>query len=461
MAGVKQVEVGSASIERFRSLIDVDLWSSLEREMAGLAAATASDGVWNVNSTARGGGVAELLASLIPYDRGSGIDERWAVIEGSPEFFNATKKIHLLLHGVPEQGGLTNADKHSYDDVTAHNEAALAKLIKPGDVAILHDPQTAGLIAGLSARGVHVIWRAHIGVDMPNDTVHAAWRFLEPYVEKADAYVFSRRSYVWEGLDASRVSIIAPCIDPFTNKNMDLSSDEVTGILQTAGLMQGGGTSDRVTRTARLIGFTPPGRARLVVQVSRWDPLKDPAGVMEAFAAHIAPTSDAWLMLAGPAVTSVPDDPEQPEILRDLTQRRESMPATIRDRVVLAQLPMEDVEENALMVNALQRRANVVVQKSLAEGFGLTVAEAMWKSRPVVASRVGGIEDQIEDGKSGLLIDDPRDLAAFGEAVVGLLHDEGRARRLGDEARRTIGSKFISPCYLIEQAQLIQRVVAK
>ena len=460
MAGVQQVELGSASVERFRSLIDPDLWSSLQHEMAGLAAATTGHTVWNVNSTARGGGVAELLASLIPYDRGSGIDERWAVIEGSPEFFSATKKIHLLLHGVPEQGELTKTDKHSYDEVTARNAAALAELIKPGDVAILHDPQTAGLIGALSARGVHVIWRAHIGVDIPNDTVHAAWRFLEPYAKNAEAYVFSRRAYVWEGLDASRVSIIAPCIDPFTNKNRELSGDEVTGILNTAGLTQDGGTSRGITRTARLMGRIPPRSVRLVVQVSRWDPLKDPVGVLEAFAAHIAPTTDAWLILAGPAVTSVTDDPEQPEILRDLTQRREGMPAAVRDRVVLAQLPMDDLEENALVVNALQRRANVVMQKSLAEGFGLTVAEAMWKSRPVVASRVGGIEDQIENGRSGLLIDDPRDLAAFGAAVVALLHDEDRARRLGDEARRTIGRKFISPCHLIEQAQLIQRVVA-
>ena len=461
MAGAQEVEVGSAPIDRFRPLIDGELWATLQREMAGLKAATRGRVIWNVNSTARGGGVAELLASLIPYSHGAGIDERWVVIDGSPEFFQATKKIHLLLHGVPAEGDLTEADERHYEDATSHNAEALVELIRPGDVAILHDPQTAGLISALSQRGVHVIWRSHIGVDVPNETVHSAWRFLEPYLTTAEAYVFSRRAYVWEGLDPSRVSIIPPSIDPFTTKNRDLSSDEVRGILHAAGLVQFAGASDHVSRTAQLIGAMPPDNARLVVQVSRWDPLKDPVGVLEAFAAHIAPASDAWLVLAGPAVTSVTDDPEQPEILRDLTQRREQLTDTIRDRVVMAQLPMEDIDENALMVNALQRRADVVVQKSLAEGFGLTVAEAMWKGRPVVASRVGGIEDQIEDGKSGVLIDNPRDLAAFGAAVVGLLRDPERAHRLGEEARRRVGRDFISPCHLIEQAQLIRGLLAK
>ena len=159
-------------------------------------------------------------------------------------------------------------------------------------------------------------------------------------------------------------------------------------------------------------------------------------------------------MLAGPTATSVIDDPEQPEILEDLGRRHKAMPAATRHRVVIAQIPMQDTEENAA-INALQRRADVVVQKSLAEGFGLTVSEAMWKRRPVVASRVGGIPDQIEQGKSGILVDDARDLRAFGDAVVGLLQDEQPARRLGVEARHRVARKFISPCHLIEQARLV------
>ena len=428
--------------------------------MAGLAAAVRGQVVWNVNSTAGGGGVAELLGSLIPYDRGAGVDEQWVVVDGTPSFFSTTKKLHVLLHGLAVDGTLDDSDRRRYDEATSRNATALAQLMHRGDVAILHDPQTAGLIPTLSSRGVHVIWRAHIGVNQPNDNVRSAWSFLSPYLATAEAYVFSRKAFAWDGLDEARVHIIAPCIDPFATKNRDLTAEETHEIPHASGLFQGGAASSLVTRTAQLEGAAIPEDARVVVQVSRWDRLKDPAGVMDSFAAEVAPRTDAWLMLAGPAPTSVQDDPEQPGILRELSEQRQAMPAPARDRVVLAQLPMDDLDENARMVNALQRRANVVMQKSLAEGFGLTVAEAMWKSRPVVASRVGGIEDQIEDGKSGLLIDDPHDLVAFGAAVADLLNDPTRARKLGDEAHSRIARKFISPRHLIEQAQLIRTVLA-
>jgi trehalose synthase len=251
--------------------------------------------------------------------------------------------------------------------------------------------------------------------------------------------LFSRRAYVWEGLERVRVEIIPPSIDPFVAKNRDLEGAEVSAILSRAKL---------------------PDRDRMVVQVSRWDRLKDPAGVLEMFARHVAPRADACLVLAGPAVTGVDDDPEQPEVLADVTSRWERLARPVRDAIVLAQLPMDDVQENALMVNALQRRAAVVVQKSLAEGFGLTVAEAMWKGRPVVASRVGGIEDQVKDGTSGILVDDPSDLAGFGDAVAALLDDEDRARRLGAAARHRVTALFISPCHLGAQGRLIADLVA-
>src|SRR5438445_11090624 len=262
--------------------------------------------------------------------------------------------------------------------------------------------------------------------------------------------------------------MLAPCIDPFTAKNRGLDVSETARILAAAGVLRGidgeatfvrhDGRRGRVTHTAA-IGSTPPSDARLVVQVSRWDRLKDPIGVTEAFVRHIAPRTDAWLVLAGPAVDSVDDDPEQPEILAQLQAIRDRVPRGMRERIVVAELPMQDIEENAAIVNALQRRADVVVQKSLAEGFGLTVAEAMWKGRAVVASRVGGIEDQIEHQKSGFLIDDPTDLEGFGSAVVGLLQDHDRADALGTEARQLIIRKFLAPRHLMEQAQLITSVI--
>jgi trehalose synthase len=469
-AKLHQVETGAAPIERFRPLLDRDVWSALNGGLAQVAQTMHDRVLWNVNSTARGGGVAELLASLIPYDRGAGIDERWLVIEGSPDFFKVTKKIHGMLHGVASDGARLSAEEeHQYELVTANNAGPLLELIHPGDVVILHDPQTVGLIPSLTERGAHVVWRSHIGVDTANDIVRDAWKFLRPYLDTAGACVFSRASYVWEGLDPGRVRVIAPCIDPFSTKNADLDRGSVRAILHAAGVVNGtnaseasftrnDGTRGRVTRPANMTEPPLPEDSRIVLQVSRWDRLKDPAGVLDAFAEHVAPNSSAWLVLAGPAATSVDDDPEQPQVLADLNRRREQLPSIVRRRVVIAQLPMQDGDENAAIVNALQRRADVVVQKSVAEGFGLTVAEAMWKSRPVVASRIGGIEDQIENGTSGVLIDDPRDLAAFGRAVVDLLDDEPRATKLGAAARARVTHKFISPCYLIEQAQLISEL---
>ena len=208
---IHEVELGSAPIERFRPLVGTQMWPELEGGLAGLKRRLDGHVLWNVNSTARGGGVAEMLASLIPYDRGAGIDERWAVVEGSPDFFNATKKIHTQLHGVePDGGPLTAGERRDYEEATARNSEGLARLIRPGDVAILHDPQTAGLVPGLRARGVKVVWRSHIGVDEPNDLARTVWDFLRPFVSAASACVFSRAAYAWDGLNEARVRIITP-----------------------------------------------------------------------------------------------------------------------------------------------------------------------------------------------------------------------------------------------------------
>ncbi len=433
------VPVEPAEIERYQPLLDEPLWGEFSRSMSELAGALQGHTVWDVNSTARGGGVAELLASLIPYDRGAGIDERWVVIEGSPEFFELTKRVHNLLHGVSSDGaGFSPDERATYESAMKRNAAALGDLVNPGDVVIVHDPQAAGLVPELSALGAIVIWRSHVGVDEPNDFARAAWELLLPYLDRASAFVFSRPNYVWDGLDASKVQIIAPCIDAFATKNRELTDAEMGRLLAEAGVPAGG---------------------RIVLQVSRWDRLKDPIGVMHAFADHVAPlTTDTCLVLAGPASTSVRDDPEQPEVLQELLAEQQALDASIPSRVLIVQLPMDDQDENAAMVNALQRRADVVVQKSLAEGFGLTVAEAMWKSRPVVASRVGGISDQIEDGRNGVLVD-PKDLEALGRAVTALVNDRERAARMGAAARERIREQFLGPRHLMEQGRLIRSLL--
>jgi trehalose synthase len=198
---------------------------------------------------------------------------------------------------------------------------------------------------------------------------------------------------------------------------------------------------------------------KVIMQLSRWDRLKDPAGVIKAFAGYVAPTCDAHLLLVGPATDSVSDDPEGAAVLAAVRRAFGALAPDVRQRVHLASLPMEDDEENAAIVNALQRHATIVVQKSLAEGFGLTVAEAMWKARPVVASRVGGIEEQIVDRESGILIANPRDLEATGRAIVDLLADPQRAQRIGDAAKRRIREAFLAPRHLQRYFELIQRLI--
>jgi trehalose synthase len=197
----------------------------------------------------------------------------------------------------------------------------------------------------------------------------------------------------------------------------------------------------------------------LVLQVSRWDALKDPLGVIQGFADHIASATEAHLIYAGPAVSAVSDDPEGSRVLSQARRCREELPAETRSRVHLAALPMDDAEENAIIVNALQRHATVVVQKSLAEGFGLTVAEAMWKARPVVASRIGGIQSQIVDGVSGVLLDDPRDLETYGRAVTELLLDPPRAMEIGARARERVREHFISTRSLLDYLDVIERAL--
>jgi trehalose synthase len=427
--------------------------------------------IWNVNSTAKGGGVAEMLWPLLRYSRGTGVDARWMVISGDREFFPITKRLHNHLHGQPgDDGQLGPEERAIYERNLAVSAAELGTLVASRDVVILHDPQTAGLIGALKETGASVIWRCHVGLDTPNECARKAWRFLLPYVLEADAYVFSRATFAWEGLVNEKIAVIQPSIDVFSPKNVDQSLDQCRAILARAGITshravgvpvfrRTDGTPSRVDRRAEMVEEEPLGpEDRVLAQVSRWDMLKDPLGILHSFAQHIAERTDAHLVLAGPSTAAVADDPEGAGVLAAVRAAREELPDPIRRRVHLASLPMEDVEENAAIVNALQRHAEVIAQKSLAEGFGLTVAEAMWKRRPVVASRIGGIQDQIVDGESGLLISDPSDLREFGEAVAGLLSDPERAQRMGSAARERVREHFLAPRHLGRYFELIQRL---
>jgi trehalose synthase len=472
MPPIAEVHIASMDPTRFEAVLSADDYEELLQLIEDGAKALAGRVVWNVNSTARGGGVAEMLTPLLGYSRGGGVDARWVVIGGNPEFFAVTKRIHNHLHGFDGDGGdLGTAEKASYERTLREDSEVLVSMVSPQDIVILHDPQTAGLVRAVKRTNATVIWRCHVGLDRANDRAREAWDFLRSYVQQADAFVFSRLAYAWEGLEPGLISVIQPSIDAFSPKNARQTREQSLAILARAGLITDGpdipptftrsdGTPGRVDRQAEMVQdqqLTPENK--LVAQVSRWDALKDPLGVLQGFAEHVAEHVPAHLLLAGPSTASVADDPEGASTFAQVRDAWSQLPGAIRSRVHLVSLPMDDAEENAAIVNAVQQHADVVVQKSLAEGFGLTVAEAMWKGRPVVASRIGGIQDQIVDGESGVLIDDPGDLEQFGNSIVDLLNDPDRREQIGDAARNRIKHHFLAPHHLGRYFELISRLI--
>jgi trehalose synthase len=470
MSVLTEVRLPSLGPDRFRSVMG-DQFAELEPDIARAREELAGRVIWHVNSTARGGGVAEMLRSYLSYARGAGVDARWRVIGGDAEFFKITKRIHNYLHGAPGDGGpLESAQAAVYENALKPPAAALQALVRPGDVVFLHDPQTAGLVDDLRAKGVAVVWRCHVGVEDRTELVRRVWDFLRPYVGEADALVFSRSEFVWDGLEGRRIWIMPPTIDAFSPKNQEMSDETVAAVLATIGLAPddaGGvpifqrtdGSPARVNRRAAITQQQLlPFEAQIFAQVSRWDRLKDPLGVLRCFGDHLRDRA-AHLVLAGPDVAAVEDDPEGAEVLAEVHDAYAHLDEDSRRRVHLVSLPMSDLDENAAMVNAIQRRANIVLQKSIAEGFGLTVAEAMWKARPVVAGRVGGIQDQVVDGESGVLVDDPRDLAAVAAALDDLLGDPQRAAQLGAAARQRIIEHFLQINRLVEYLEHVQEVL--
>jgi trehalose synthase len=439
----------------------LDLLGHRARE--GLAGHT----VWNVSSTATGGGVAEMLPGLVGHALAAGIDTRWLVVEGTSPFFVVTKRIHNGLHASPgDDGDLGEAERRIYEATLSSEVHGLRQVLRPGDVVVLHDPQTVGLAEVVRACGATVIWRCHVGTGTHDEWTERAWSFLRPYLRAAAASVFSRAEYIpgWMLDDGGTTVVIPPAIDPLSAKNVELDPGRIPGVLTAAGLLDGTpGAEGCVRRPATLLrdGGPFPRDVPLVVQVSRWDRLKDMAGVLEAFVEGVVDGgTGAHLLLAGPSVAGVSDDPEGVRVLAEVTAAWRALPARARSRVGLASLDMSDVDENALVVNALQRHAAVVTQKSLREGFGLTVAEAMWKSRPVVAAAVGGIQDQIDDGVSGRLVD-PTDRRAFAAAIDELLDDPAASRRLGAAAHQRIHDRFLPDRQLSQWLDLVLRVTGR
>ncbi|KRE97491.1 hypothetical protein ASG76_01875 [Nocardioides sp. Soil774] len=447
--GVFDVDVVPVALERLAPLLSPERVARMRAYAAAGNELLGGRTVWCVNSTARGGGVAEMLHTLVAYAAGTGVDIRWLVLGGDPEFFAVTKRLHNRLHGVAGDAGPLDAGaRATYDATLARHRDEVAARVRAGDIVLLHDPQTAGLVECLRERGALVVWRCHIGLDERNAHTSEGWAFLRPMLEPAAAFIFSRTQFAPEWVGRDRLWIIPPSLDPFSQKNVDLSAHDVDDLVHRDGLVVEGGPLPR--------------EGRAVLQVSRWDRLKDMAGVQAAFAEHLGELpADVHLVLAGPEADGVADDPEAAEVLGECRRQWASLPAPARDRIHLVSVPMDDLDHNARTVNALQRWATIVVQKSLAEGFGLTVTEPMWKSRPVVASAVGGIRDQVEHGVSGLLLDDPHDGAKLVEALAWLLADPGRCAEMGRQAHLRVQDRYLADRHLIQYVDLFAQLIAK
>jgi len=475
MDDMREVEIRPTPLVRLAEVLPPERGHRLAEYAAEARVLLEGRTVWNISSTAQGGGVAELLQTLLAYGRGAGIDTRWLVIEGDAEFFSITKRLHNLLHGgVGDGGGLGDCERAHFAAVLGQNLEAARNLVRPGDIVLLHDPQPAGMVAGLRAHGAYVVWRCHIGRDTRTEQTDLGWAFLREFIEAADAFIFSRPAYAPDWVPQDRLHIIAPSLDPFSAKNAPLSHADMNAALREAGLVdtQPDRGSLAFTRRDGSSGTVRPHRglvldqewlprdARVVVQVSRWDRLKDMAGVLTGFAEHLGHLPpDSHLLLVGPDVAAVSDDPEGAQVLAECRELWRGLGPAARARAHLCCLPMDDVDENAHLVNALQRYATVVVQKSLVEGFGLTVLEPMWKARPVVASAVGGIQDQIVDGISGILLQDPFDLDEFGSALRALLNDEELTTRLGSAARERVRDRFLGDRHLIQYGNLFEALI--
>jgi trehalose synthase len=374
--------------------------SSLE-ELDTLAGKLSGKIIQIINSTFIGGGVAEILEHMVPLLNQLGVDARWDVINGSEEFFEVTKKFHNALHGKWEK--ISPEDFALFSEVTKRNLEAMKFY---GDYFFVHDPQPVALIAKKKEIGKKWVWRCHIDVSNPNRKV---WKFLRDFVADYNAAIFSSPSFAQKL--PIRQFLVTPSIDPLSDKNKELDSASIDSVLKKYGL-----TSDKP----------------MIVQISRFDRLKDPLGVIEAFDI-VRKNIDCQLVLAGGTAT---DDPESGDVLEEVRQRAENNP----DIHVLLLPPESDIE-----INALQRAATIIIQKSLKEGFGLTISEALWKAKPVVASAVGGIPLQVRNKLTGLLC-----YTVEGAAydLKQLLSNPEYAKWLGQNGREHVKHNFLVTSHL-------------
>lgn len=389
------------------------------REIDDTAAKLGDIQVAHVNSTASGGGVAEILHSLVPLLNDVGVDTDWLVMEAPDEFFDVTKAIHNGLQG--DRSELTEDMRKTYQSITGKNADALEETY---DVIVLHDPQSLGMASALAKRfpEAALVWRCHI--DLTNAT-SAYLEFVQSYLDPIDSAIFTLLEYGETISGVEKVSI-HPAIDPLTEKNRPL-----------------GELSDEAAKAADLKSYPFDTERPLMIQISRFDPWKDPLGVIEAYQDVTESIPDAQLALIG----AMPDDdPEGIVVYREVEKAAEDD----SDIHLLTNLPDAGI-------NALQWGADIVLQKSLREGFALTVSEALWKRTPVVGANVGGIPLQIEDGENGYLVE-PEDITTTADRLIRLLEDDQLRHRFGERGRETVRERFLTPRLVGDYLDLFSEV---
>ncbi|MDP2317204.1 MAG: glycosyltransferase [Pseudomonadota bacterium] len=408
------VDVGPRSLESYRGIAPEGLIEALRAAAAPLQGAR----VLHVNATPYGGGVSELLRSTVPLLRDLGLVAHWRIISGDEAFFRVTKAMHNGLQGATPD---LMPDQQTAWLATA--EANARAFEESYDFVFVHDPQPAGLLSLGGAGGARWIWRCHIDTSHPNPSI---WSFLRPYLAPYDAAVFTMAEFVPAGFPISRVEIVPPAIDPLSPKNLALPRATARQVLDWIGV-----------RTDR----------PLITQVSRFDPWKDPLGVIAAYRAARREVPDLQLALVGSMAL---DDPEGAEIYRQILDETGGDP--------LVHVFTNLVGVGNIEVNAFQMLSDVVVQKSIREGFGLVVSETLWKGTPVVAGRAGGIPLQMADGVGGVLVDS---VDACAEAIVALLRDPERARALGAAGRERVREHFLTPRLVLNDLRLMQALLDK
>ena len=409
---IKEVELRKCEIAQYRNLTE----STHYDEIYEYAAKLKGKKIIHLNATSSGGGVAEILNTLVPLMDCVKVNARWFYIEKNSKFFHLTKEIHNFLQG--KKGDLTKEEKNFFLE-TNKEMAKEMQSLKP-DLWILHDPQPVATQGFLS--GPHkAIWRSHIDTSKTNRKV---WNFLLPYLKKYDLYIFSMRRYIGEGLEYKKTRIFPPAIDPLNQKNVEMDRSSAKKIVGKFGI-----DTERP----------------LISQISRFDPWKDPWGVIDAY--RVAKNKFPNLQLALIGVFSL-DDPQAQKIASELIKYSN------KDKNIHILSNKDGV--HALEVNAFQRVSDIVIQKSIKEGFGMTVTEAMWKEKPVIGGRAGGILEQIEDGVNGFLVTTVQETA---DRIVQLLEDENLAKRMGQKGKETVRKKYLIPRLLRDHLKLYDEIL--